>query len=62
LPFELRVEVVVLIPTAVHELDEASAALDEAAGDQAMTGISSRFVNLRAIGLDNFLRLVLEVQ
>ena len=38
LDFELGVEIAVLVPAAVHELDEAGAAFEQAAGDQAVVG------------------------
>ena len=52
---------VVLIPAGVHELDEADAALDQAAGHQAVAGEGARFVDLRAVEVESGLRLAGDV-
>ena len=42
-------QVVVLVPAAVEELDEAHAALDETAGQEAVGGVGARLADLGAV-------------
>ena len=58
LDFELGVEVAVLIPTGVHELDEFHTALGESAGHQAVVGEGALAFHIGAVHVENGLRFV----
>ena len=49
---ELGGEGAVLIPAGVHELDKAGAAFDEATGEEAVSGVGARFVDLGAVSVE----------
>ena len=58
LDLELRVQIAMLVPTGVHELHKAHAALGEAAGHQAIVGVAALAEHIGAIHVEDALRLV----
>ena len=62
LQFQLRAQVAVLIPAGVHQLHEAHAALDQAARQQAVAGERAVAMHVRAVHLQNGLRLFRDVE
>ena len=47
----------VLVPAAVEELHEADAALEQAAGQEAVRGVAAGFVDVGAVGFDGVVRI-----
>jgi hypothetical protein len=60
--FQLCKKIAVLVPTGMHQLNEAGPSFKEAAGGQAVTGKGSPLLHIRTVSFDDIIRFLFEIE